>query len=190
VASLPSTPPTMSRLCTAPTHASREATPRREKEASSDDVAHRTQDSVRSGNKRCKQCPLGTATMASHDEDRGWEAGRSSMRHISTTTRSGRRSAWMPTNYFKRLLEEACPNHTYPIRHKVKDYNMMWSFVTLGSLAWGAKPDEGPDGSDTAPFPEENVVMTVFMGRPLLGRRCMSSLGPRIPTRCGWGHRG
>jgi hypothetical protein len=30
----------------------------------------------------------------------------------------------------------------------------------------------------------------VFGGRPLAWRRRMSSLGPRIPTRSGWGHRG
>jgi hypothetical protein len=50
---------------------------------------------------------------------------------------------------------------------------MMRSFMTSGSLTWGAIPDEGPDGSDTAPFPEENAVMTVFEGRPLVGRRHM-----------------
>jgi hypothetical protein len=37
---------------------------------------------------------------------------------------------------------------------------MMRSFMTLGSITWGAEPDEGPDGSDTTPFPEENAIMT------------------------------
>jgi hypothetical protein len=64
---------------------------------------------------------------------------------------------------------------------------MMQSFMTSGSLTWGAKPNEGPDGSDTAPFPEENAIMTVCEGRPLVGRYRMSSLGPRIPTHGGWG---
>jgi hypothetical protein len=52
--------------------------------------------------------------------------------------------------------------------------------MTSGSLTWDAKPDEGPNGSDATPFPEENVVMTVLGGRPLEGRRHMSNLGPRI----------
>jgi hypothetical protein len=108
------------------------------------------------------------------------------MGHMSATTRSGRRSARMPTDYIKRLLEEACPNHAYPIRHKLKDCGMMWSFMTSGSLTWGAKPNRGPDGSDTAPLPKENTVMTILGGRPLVGRCRMSSVGPRIPTHGGW----
>jgi hypothetical protein len=40
----------------------------------------------------------------------------------------------MPIDYFKRLLEEACPNHTYRVRHKLKDCSMMRSFMTSGSL--------------------------------------------------------
>jgi hypothetical protein len=34
-------------------------------------------------------------------------------------------SARSHTYYFKRLLEEAWPNHAYPIRHKLKDCGMM-----------------------------------------------------------------
>jgi hypothetical protein len=101
--------------------------------------------------------------------------------------RSGRSLARTPTDYFKRILEEACPNHAYPIRHKLKDYGMMQSFIALGSLTYSAEPDEGPDGSDTAPFPKEKAIMMVFRGRPLVGRRRMASLGPRIPTLGGWG---
>jgi hypothetical protein len=82
----------------------------------------------------------------------------------------------MPIDYFKRLLEEACPSHAYPIRQKHKDCGTMWSFMTLGCITWGAKPDKGPDRSDTAPFLEENAVMTVFKGCPLVEKRRMSSL--------------
>jgi hypothetical protein len=61
---------------------------------------------------------------------------------ISATMRSGRCSAGTPVDYFKRLLEEASPHHAYPVRHKLKDYNMMRSFMTSGSLTWSIKPDE------------------------------------------------
>jgi hypothetical protein len=169
---------------------SKEATPSNDEEAPFDDAARRAQNGIRTGNKWCKQRPLGTATTASRDEDRGWEAGSSGMGGTSATTRSGRRSARMPTDHFNRLLEEACPNHAYPVRHKLKDCGMMWSFMTSLSLTWGTEPDEGPDGSDVAPFPEENVIMMVFGGRPLAGRRHMSSLGARIPTHGGWGRGG
>jgi hypothetical protein len=67
---------------------------------------------------------------------------------------------------------------------------MMQIFMTLWFLTWGAELDKGPNGSNTTPFLKENTVMTVCGVRPPLGRRCMSSLGPRIPTHCGWGHRG
>jgi hypothetical protein len=67
---------------------------------------------------------------------------------------------------------------------------MIWSFMTSGSLTWDAKPNEGPNGSDAAPFSKENVVMTIFGERAQAVRRRMSSRGPRIPTHGGWGRGG
>jgi hypothetical protein len=67
---------------------------------------------------------------------------------------------------------------------------MMRIYVTSGSLTWGTKLDEGPDGSYTTPFPEENTVMTVYGGCPPLRRRHMSNLNPSTPTRSGRGLRG
>jgi hypothetical protein len=97
--------------------------------------------------------------MASRDEDHGWETVSSSMGRISATTHSDWRSARTPIDYFKRLHEEACQNDTYPIRHKLKDCDMMRSLVTSLSLTWGTKPDEGPNGSDATPFPKENAMI-------------------------------
>jgi hypothetical protein len=37
-------------------------------------------------------------------------------------------------DYFKQLLEEAFPNHAYPVRHKLKECGMMRSFMNSGSL--------------------------------------------------------
>jgi hypothetical protein len=48
----------------------------------------------------------------------------------------------MPSDHFKRLLDEACPNHAYLIRHKLKDYEMMQSFMTSGTLTGGVDLDE------------------------------------------------
>jgi hypothetical protein len=95
-----------------------------------------------------------------------------------------------PTNYLNMLLEEACPNHAYPIRHKLKDYGMMRSFMTSWSLTRGAELDEALDGSDTMPFPGENAILTVYGGCPPLGRLLMSNLSPRALNHYGWGHRG
>jgi hypothetical protein len=55
---------------------------------------------------------------------------------------------------------------------------MMWSFMTSGYLTWGAELDEGPDGSDAALFPKENVVMMVFGGRPQWGGAAYPSYAP------------
>jgi hypothetical protein len=63
-------------------------------------------------------------------------------------------------DHINRLLEEACPNHAYPIRHKLKDCGMMRSFMTSGPLTWGTELNEGLVGSDTTPFPKENAIMT------------------------------
>jgi hypothetical protein len=41
---------------------------------------------------------------------------------------------------------------------------MMRSFMTSGSLTWGAELDEDSGGSDTTPFPGENTFMMVYGG--------------------------
>jgi hypothetical protein len=164
----------------------REATLSSDKEVPSDIAAHCTQVGVKGSNKRCKQHPLGTTTMTSRD----WEVGNSGMGHASATAHSNMRLVRLPTDHFKRLFEEACLNHAYPVKHKLNDCDMMRSFMTSGSLTWGVDLDEGLDVSDTTPFLEENAIMMVCEGHPLLGRHRMSSLGPRIPSHYGWGCRG
>jgi hypothetical protein len=58
-------------------------------------------------------------------------------------------------DHSKKLLEEACSNRAYPIRHKLKDCGIMRSFMTSRFLTWGAELDECLDGSDMTPFPEK-----------------------------------
>jgi hypothetical protein len=107
--------------------------------------------------------------MTDHDNNNDREVDRSGVRCISTTVHSDKRQVRLPTYHFKRLLEEACPNHAYPVRHKLKDCGMMRSFMTSGSLTWGAKLGEDPGESDTTPFPRENIVKAVYGGRPHQG---------------------
>jgi hypothetical protein len=64
-------------------------------------------------------------------------------------------------DHLRSLLEEACPNNAYPIRHKLKYCSMMRSFMTSGSLTKGAELDEGLDKINMTSFPEENAIMTV-----------------------------
>jgi hypothetical protein len=93
-------------------------------------------------------------------------------------------------DHFKRLLKGACPTHAYPIQHKLKDCGMMRSFMTSGSLTWGAELDEGPYGSDTMPIPEENTIMMVYREHPPSGRHHVSKLSPMPLTHCQLGTRG
>jgi hypothetical protein len=103
-------------------------------------------------------------TMIGHDNSNDEKVGGSSMRRISTAACSDKRQVRSPTDHFKRLLEEACPNHTYHDRHKLKDCGMMRNFMTSGSVIWGAGAElnEDSDGSDTMPFPGENIILTVY----------------------------
>jgi hypothetical protein len=48
----------------------------------------------------------------------------------SAATHIIRRWERTPRNNFKMLLEEVCPNHAYPVRHKLKDCGMMRSFLS------------------------------------------------------------
>jgi hypothetical protein len=85
----------------------------------------------------------------------------SDMRHILTAAHNDKRQARPPTDHFKRLLKEACPNHVYSVRHKLKDCGIVRSFMTSGSLTWGAELDKDLGRSDTTPFPGESTVMVV-----------------------------
>jgi hypothetical protein len=118
------------------------------------------------------------------------EAGGSSVRHTSTITHSDKHQARLPKDHFKRLLKEACLNHPYPVRHKLRNCGMMRNFMTSRFLTWGAELDEGLYESDTMPFLEENTITMVYGGHPPLVRRHVSNPIPRVPTRCGWGHGG
>jgi hypothetical protein len=73
-------------------------------------------------------------TTTNRDDGHDYEAASSCVRHISTTTRSDKHPTRPPMDHFKRLLEEDCPNHAYPISYKLKDCDMIRSFMTSGSL--------------------------------------------------------
>jgi hypothetical protein len=49
-------------------------------------------------------------------------------------TGSGKRQAQPPTDHFEKLMEETCLNHTYPVKHKLRDYNMIKNLMALGSV--------------------------------------------------------
>jgi hypothetical protein len=90
----------------------------------------------------------------------------------------------MTTDHFERLLEEACLNHMYPVKHKLKDYVMMKNFMTSGSLTRDKEPKGDSGGGGTTPFLDEEVVMMVYDGCSPTERRRVSNLSPGTLTRC------
>jgi hypothetical protein len=70
----------------------------------------------------------------------------------------------------KKLLKEACPNHVFPIKHNLRDCNMMKNFMISGSLTRGMELNEVPDESDTIPFLGEATVMMVYGGHLICAR--------------------
>jgi hypothetical protein len=137
---------------------SREATPSSGK-VSSDIAAHNAKEGAKGGKKRLKQHPQRATTMADYDDDNAGKASSSGMGCVRTAAHSDKCQAWPPIDHFRRLLEEACQNHAYPVGHELKDRDMMKSFMILGSLTWGMELDEDPGRSNTMPFPGEDTVM-------------------------------
>jgi hypothetical protein len=87
---------------------------------------------------------------------------------VVTAIGSSKCQAWLPTDHFERLLEEACQNHMYPIKHKLRDCCMMKNFMVSGSLTRGIGLNEIPVESDTMPFPTEDAMMMIYNGRHVL----------------------
>jgi hypothetical protein len=72
-------------------------------------------------------------------------------------------------------VEETCPNHAYPVKHKLRDCSMMKNFMASGSLTRGMEVNKAPNEGDTMPFPGEDAVMTIYDGRTSPGMCHMSN---------------
>jgi hypothetical protein len=118
------------------------------------------------GKRRHKQCPQGVTTTTDYDNTNNGMAGGAGKGRVMTVVHSDKCQACLPSKHFKRLLEEACANHVYPIRHKLKNCDMMKSFMISGSPTWGMELDEDPNRSDTMPFPKEKKIVVVYGGCP------------------------
>jgi hypothetical protein len=81
--------------------------------------------------------------------------------------------AWQPKVYFEKLLEAACPNHTYYVKHKLKDCTMMKNFLTFGALSKGKNPEGESGEKGVACFPREEVVMMIYDCPPPPGGEAM-----------------
>jgi hypothetical protein len=93
--------------------------------------------------------------MIDYDDDNDRKASGSDVgaSWLPCTVASIRRGRLQTTS--KRLLEEVCLNYAYPIRNKLKDYDMMKSLMTSGTLTRGTELNEDPGRSDTIAFPKK-----------------------------------
>jgi hypothetical protein len=103
--------------------------------------------------------------------------------YAMTTERGIKCQAWLPIDHFERLLEIACSNHAYPVKHKLKDCDMVKNFMTSGSLTQGKEPERDLGGKGATPFPEKEPVMTLYARLPP-ERRCIPNLNHGTLTHC------
>jgi hypothetical protein len=57
-----------------------------------------------------------------------------------------------------------CPNHTIPVKNKLKACSMMNNYMATGTLARAKKLEGDSAGKVAAPFPEEKLVMSIYGG--------------------------
>jgi hypothetical protein len=92
-------------------------------------------------------------------------------------------------DHLEKLHGETCRNHPFPIKQKLRDYNMMKNFMASRSLPRGMELDEAPNEGGATPFPREDEVMTIYDGHPLPGVHHMSNQSLGTLARYGWGCR-
>ena len=59
--------------------------------------------------------------------------------------KGGRKPMEGTPNHFKKLLEGSYLNHAFPVKHLLKDYDLMWRFLSRGS-------NKGEQGKDPPPL--------------------------------------
>jgi hypothetical protein len=168
-----------------PIPSGREVVPSSSKAAPSIIVIQGAKKDAKGSKKRWKQHPQWVAATADYDDYDNNKAGNSDIQCITTTRHSVKSQSWPPTKLFERPLEEACPNHVYPIKHKLKDCGMMKNFMTSGSLTEDKEPEEDLGGREAMPFPREDAIIIVSDGCPPLERSRMSNLSPDTRTHYG-----
>ena len=105
----------------------------------------------------------------------------------SLVAATDRKGGWKPTkgtpNHFKKLFEGPCPNHTFPIKHLLKDYSLMRWFLSGGS-------NKGEQGKDPVPtmddaeekddgFPMLDGCLMIFGGSAAYDSKCRQKVARR-----------
>jgi hypothetical protein len=103
-------------------------------------------------------------TTSYNTDDNDTDVGDSDEELIVAAEYDFKRQARQHADHFEKLLKATYPNHTYPIRHKLKECTMMNNYMTTGTFARGKKPEGDLMGKAAAPFPKEKAVMSIYDG--------------------------
>jgi hypothetical protein len=103
-------------------------------------------------------------TTRCDEGDKNKDVGDSDEKLIATAECEVKRQARLPADHFEKLLEATCPNHTYLVRHKLKECTMMKNYMTTRTFTKGKKPEGDSTGKAAAPFPEKKAVMLIYGG--------------------------
>jgi hypothetical protein len=153
------------------------------REASSDIAFLDTGEGAKGGRKRRKQRLQEVASTTDNDSGNGKKVSGSDVVRVMTAVGSGKRKVRPPLDHIEKLLEEDCPNHAYPFKHKLRNCGMMKNFMASESLIRGMELDKVPDEGNAMPFPREDAVMTIYDGRPSL-RMCHVSNLSLVTLAC------
>ena len=82
--------------------------------------------------------------------------------------KGGRKPAEGTPNHFEKMLEGPCPNHSFPVKHLLKDCGLMRKFLA-GSAKKGEQGKEPAPAADDAEekddgFPMPNDCLMIFGG--------------------------
>jgi hypothetical protein len=75
------------------------------------------------------------------------------MEYVAAAERSVKCKAQSPIDNFEKLVEAACLDHAYPIKHKLKNCDMVRNFMTSRSLTRGKEPEEDQGRKGMTPPP-------------------------------------
>jgi hypothetical protein len=149
-----------------------------------------TKRSIKSDKQGPRRRPHRVTVAANRDDDdNDKDANDSDEELMAAIEHDFKHQARLPVDHFEELLEATCLNHTYPIKHKLKECTMMKNYMTMGNLARNKKPEGDSAVKAGAPFPEEKAVMSIYGGlaphescRKLkLTGRAVNSMGTVVP---------
>jgi hypothetical protein len=128
-----------------------------------------TRKGAKGSKKRQKQGPRRIAIVAGKGgRDKG--VGDSDEECLAAAEHDFKCQMRPPKDHFEKLLKATYSHHSYPIRHKLKDCNMMKKFMTLGAFSKDRKSGGFLGGKSVAPILGEAEAITIF-DRPHRGPR-------------------